>query len=926
MSDTHETSEPAINQHEPVVAAAPTHIDSVETAGPASETGGTGAHEPITNGGKQSQVPNFEAVFISDTTPGDAHNPSASADPPGRGTAADISPVEPSSTTSWFKKSCKEVLVPTQHQTFLGENGLLNDRGLDYEVGPDKVPTVFASQDNLWNGTPQVISYFFVDGNDLQHEKVTRVIDEWTWYANVVFHQANSAQDSNVRIRFNPDDGSWSYVGRQSDRIAITDATMNLAWLDKFSPLTANEKAVILHEFGHVLGLLHEHQSPAHGGYAVSNVQAALDLYSRTQGWSYQQIYDQVINVYKMSDVSNFSQVDTHSIMHYPQPKELTGLDADIPYNEKLTDLDKAYMILQYPRREMHPEAAKQGWSFSKALEVMGTPPAITDRILKLLQSDRGDFSGEISPLNIRQTIEEWCRATYKGVDVSTPAATISPAHTIANATQLGRITAMVQDGQDLCSTDVSDATRTNGPIAPAHAVIDEDVLWPLPTDASPTPLEISYIVRAVGLPSTDSVPVTKDQEQMIQVAGDIWSAVAGLKFVPAKPGQSVDLVIQFNNSNPVDPGSTPRSRCTMHSGASKIARRNDDKRKNWATLVPDINYNGIFPKTEDAVKYKSTKYKSESGGLDGSTLNMRSIIHELGHWLGLKHEYSGLYGYWMHSEFGRISKTDVGESLAKTLWATRYDAGSIMDRMGMGLTDAVEEIIKLKGLQPASISQLQDPDGNVISRVALSVSLSQYDEANIALLYPSTTNLVVPEGSKFQLKTSQEGTSRSVLETLLTRLQLFTDTNLESIAVHLRAGKWQAARKAYIDILQQKQTQEAQSLQAYKQFIADQLTVTATGVKGVFDVTVTKRTTSGPQNGPQKFQDILNPGISGPQHDAGQPSDGQTTPTATPAKTSGPGSFVFELYSELSKMFCKLQNLEIPGRNCLRPFGEFIC
>jgi hypothetical protein len=126
---------------------------------------------------------------------------------------------------------------------------------------------------------------------------------------------------------------------------------MNLAWLDRFSPITSNERATILHEFGHVLGLLHEHQSPAHGGQAIRNVQAAISLYTKTQGWSVQQVYDQVINVYAMNEVSNFSQVDTSSIMHYPQPKEITGLAQDIPYNTKLTDLDKAYIILQYPRK-----------------------------------------------------------------------------------------------------------------------------------------------------------------------------------------------------------------------------------------------------------------------------------------------------------------------------------------------------------------------------------------------------------------------------------------------------------------------------------------------------------------------------------------------------------------------------------------------
>ena len=43
---------------------------------------------------------------------------------------------------------------------------------------------------------------------------------------------------------------------------------MNLGWLDDtpVANTTANERGVILHEFGHVLGLVHEHQSPVRGG------------------------------------------------------------------------------------------------------------------------------------------------------------------------------------------------------------------------------------------------------------------------------------------------------------------------------------------------------------------------------------------------------------------------------------------------------------------------------------------------------------------------------------------------------------------------------------------------------------------------------------------------------------------------------------
>ncbi|KAJ4114755.1 hypothetical protein NW768_011309 [Fusarium equiseti] len=321
---------------------------------------------------------------------------------------------------SWQQRACKDTVPRMLENKPLAGGRLMSNIGLNCAIGPDKVPTVFANEQNFWNGTPQVICYFFMGGttrgNKLQHEKVAQAIEEWTWYANVKFMEVSSAKESNVRITFDPKDGSWSYIGRQCDSISTTEATMNLAWLDKFTPITANEKAVILHEFGHALGLLHEHQSPAHGNKAVQDIDAALKLYARTQGWTKIQIYEQTINVYNKSDITNYAQVDGHSIMYYPQPKELTSLDEDIPYNNKLSDLDKAYMILQYPRKNMHPQAEKDGWSIEKALKVIGAPPDVTCKVLDFVKYDRDDF-GEISPVNIREVIKNWTRATHGHVE-----------------------------------------------------------------------------------------------------------------------------------------------------------------------------------------------------------------------------------------------------------------------------------------------------------------------------------------------------------------------------------------------------------------------------------------------------------------------------------------------------------------------------
>jgi hypothetical protein len=44
-------------------------------------------------------------------------------------------------------------------------------------------------------------------------------------------------------------------------------------------------------------------------------------------------IREQILAVYASKEVSNFSELDTTSIMHYPMPREVTGLAEDIPYS-----------------------------------------------------------------------------------------------------------------------------------------------------------------------------------------------------------------------------------------------------------------------------------------------------------------------------------------------------------------------------------------------------------------------------------------------------------------------------------------------------------------------------------------------------------------------------------------------------------------
>jgi len=96
--------------------------------------------------------------------------------------------------------------------------------------------------------------------------KVMRTVGEWSAFANIDFFFEPEVEKANIRISFDPNDGSWSFVGTENTSIDKTKPTMNLGWLNGDTDTLSNdEHGVIMHEFGHVIGLLHEHQSPLRG-------------------------------------------------------------------------------------------------------------------------------------------------------------------------------------------------------------------------------------------------------------------------------------------------------------------------------------------------------------------------------------------------------------------------------------------------------------------------------------------------------------------------------------------------------------------------------------------------------------------------------------------------------------------------------------
>jgi hypothetical protein len=197
-----------------------------------------------------------------------------------------------------------------------------------------------------WEPGTRVKVRFMEGGPDLQ-QRVAAVAKEWTGQemANVSLQFVNSG-DADVRVAFKQGNGSWSYLGTMCHEIAASKPTMNYGWL---TPTSDDDelRRVVLHEFGHALGLIHEHQNPQNG-IAWNRAAVIADLSGPPNNWDLATIESNMFHHYDPAEVTA-TDVDKDSIMLYPIPKAWTTDGFSAGLNGELSDTDKTFIRKAYP-------------------------------------------------------------------------------------------------------------------------------------------------------------------------------------------------------------------------------------------------------------------------------------------------------------------------------------------------------------------------------------------------------------------------------------------------------------------------------------------------------------------------------------------------------------------------------------------------
>ena len=191
----------------------------------------------------------------------------------------------------------------------------------------------------------RVLRVRHLDGDPNVHARVEPFARQWCGYANIDIQFIKSG-DAEIRVSYLLDNRSWSHLGTDALAQPQNRHTMHFGWL---TPATPDEEysRTVIHEFGHALGLVHEHQSPA---VTIKwNKPVVYQYYMQQLGWTKQDVDTNLFAHFNVAQ-SQFPTYDDESIMHYAVPAEFTLDHKAVGWNRVLSSGDKEYIAKVYPK------------------------------------------------------------------------------------------------------------------------------------------------------------------------------------------------------------------------------------------------------------------------------------------------------------------------------------------------------------------------------------------------------------------------------------------------------------------------------------------------------------------------------------------------------------------------------------------------
>lgn len=210
-------------------------------------------------------------------------------------------------------------------------------------LGPDMPLSAIIAR--RWPASGVRLTVSFLDGPaaDLR-ARILSHMNAWGAWANVQFTE--TAGTGQVRIARTAGDGYWSYLGTDVTTIPADKPTMNLESFSMATPESEYHR-VVRHETGHTLGFPHEHRRKE----IVDRIdrEKAIAYFMKTQGWSRDEVIEQVLTPFDNSALIATAATDQNSIMCYGLPAAIMKDGIAVPGGADIDNLDAAFAGQLYP-------------------------------------------------------------------------------------------------------------------------------------------------------------------------------------------------------------------------------------------------------------------------------------------------------------------------------------------------------------------------------------------------------------------------------------------------------------------------------------------------------------------------------------------------------------------------------------------------
>ena len=193
-----------------------------------------------------------------------------------------------------------------------------------------------------WGDEIDTLCVSFIDGSPKVQERVMEVAREWEEYCRIRFNVDSNCQPD-ITISLVGESATYeSYVGKES-RGAVP--SMKLQQIEHEND--CEFRSIVLHEFGHALGLVHEHQHPEFN--IPWNKKNVYKYYKENHSWSRTKVDTAVFMRYEL-ELVEATEFDTSSIMIYQIPPDfLCGDFPSIEWVYQISEKDAQLIGEIYP-------------------------------------------------------------------------------------------------------------------------------------------------------------------------------------------------------------------------------------------------------------------------------------------------------------------------------------------------------------------------------------------------------------------------------------------------------------------------------------------------------------------------------------------------------------------------------------------------